>query len=69
MYCERIGADDIICCDLSMTPMLSLLPFLSFICLMILKLVVFLIVIKTEPGIEPFFFKFRFNPGFLLVFT
>ena len=64
MYCERIGADDIICCDLSMTPMLSLLPFLSFICLMILKLVVFLIVIKTEPGIEPFFFKFRFNPGF-----
>ena len=43
MYCERIGADHIICCD--MTPTLSLLPslvLLSFICLMILKLVGFL---------------------------
>ena len=35
-----IRADDIICCD--MTPTLSLLPSFVFICLTILKLVVFL---------------------------
>ena len=51
MYCERIGADDIICCDLSMTPTLSLLPSFVF-------------YLFDDPEVSGFFHCFKNRTGY-----